>query len=68
MLMIPKELIEKQRKAEDLVNRTHTKYMATYGEFIAAVEKLRQIQSEIGEILGTHAAQAPDNEEAKDTQ
>ena len=52
--MIPKELIEKQRKAEDVVNRTHERMIKAVQEFENAKESLRKIQIEIAAILDGH--------------
>ena len=53
-MMIPKELIEKQRKAEDVVNRTHERMIKAVQEFEDAKECLRKIQIEIAAILDGH--------------
>ena len=55
IMMIPKELIEKQRKAEDVVNRTHERMIKAVQEFEDAKESLRKIQIEIAAILDGHA-------------
>ena len=55
IMMIPKELIEKQRKAEDVVNRTHERMTKAVQEFENAKESLRKIQIEIAAILDGHA-------------
>lgn len=54
-MMIPKELIEKQRKAEDVVNRTHERMTKAVQDFEDAKESLRKIQIEIAAILDGHA-------------
>ena len=53
-MMIPKELIEKERKAEDVVNRTHERMTKAVQEFENANESLRKIQIEIAAILDGH--------------
>jgi hypothetical protein len=55
IMMIPKELIEKQRKAEDVVNRTHERMTKAVQDFEDAKESLRKIQIEIAAILDGHA-------------
>ena len=54
IMMIPKELIEKQRKAEDVVNKTHERMTKAVQEFEDAKECLRKIQIEIAAILDGH--------------
>ena len=54
-MMIPKELIEKERKAEDVVNRTHERMTKAVQDFEDAKESLRKIQIEIAAILDGHA-------------
>ena len=64
IMMIPKELIEKQRKAEDVVNRTHERMTKAVQEFENAKESLRKIQIEISAILDGHAGN--ENRETSD--
>ena len=53
-MMIPKELIEKERKAEQRVNTANARYVKAQREFEDAKESLRKIQIEIAAILDGH--------------
>ena len=57
-MMIPKELIEKQRKAEDRVNRAHDRMVKAQKEFEDTKEELRKIQIEISAILDGKVGEA----------
>ena len=49
--MIPKELLEKERKAEQRVNTTNARYVKAQREYGEAVENLTKIHEQMIQLL-----------------